>query len=274
MSIRNPGLTLDTAQRWFLGVITHPDSVAGGLESEANRIPPADLERVVRKTQAASALERLEIYHSSYLSRLEECLADDYSAVKFALGDAAFQALCHAYVKEHPSRHPSLNQFGSRLPEFALERVAEVGPFLVELARLEWALVEVVHARSTEGFTVPDLARLPPDALGEVRFEPSAAARLLAFEYPANDYLQAYLDDREPEIPGPSPSSLLVVRRGTRNRRIQLESVQAAVLGRLLSGDSLGSALFGVTSDQAAVGDWFRSWTEYGVFAGVRLGRG
>lgn len=271
MSTQSPNLALETAQSWLLGVVTHPESVAQGVESEASRVAPSELSSVIRATPTASALDRLEIYHSGYFARLEECLADDYSAVKFALGEPAFETLCRDYVQRHPSRHPNLNTFGARFAEFAEERVSEIGQFVVELAKLEWAIVEVVHAPSSDSFTASALENVPPEALGDVRFSPSAAARLLFFEYPVNEYLQAVLQDRHPEIPGPAPCTVLLVRRAYRNRRMVLEPDQARVLGKLLAGECLAHALSSIAANESEVGGWFRSWTELGVFAGLHV---
>jgi len=265
-------LSLSDAQAWLFGVVTHPDSAETGIQAQAELVAPRDVERFVRSNGIASALERLEIYQSSYFSRLEECLADDYPAVKFALGAADFEALCRHYADAHPSRSTSLNGFGSRFSAFARERSpAPGGLFVAELARLEWTIVEVLHAPAANGFSMAELARVPNERLPDVRFQTTPAVRMLSFDYPVNAFLQAFLDGEQPRIPARSASTVLVVRRGYRIRRLELEQCQSTLLRRLISGEPLGPALSGITATEEAVQAWFREWTELGVFTGASM---
>jgi hypothetical protein len=262
--------TLHAAQQWLYDVVTHSESALAGVRQHRT----TDVERTVRGNAAGSALDRLEIYQQSYFSRLEECLADDYPAVKVALGEAAFAELCRSYATAHPSRDPNLNQFGARFVQFAREHAPRDSAFVADLARLEWAIVEVLHAGAPERFSAAELERLPPDRLGEVRFVPSPAVRLLSFAYPVNDYFQAVLDGGECETPELGPSTVLVLRNGYRIRRIPVQQSQSTVLGRLISGEPLGAALTGVNVEEVAVSSWFREWTAWGVFATVSFGAG
>jgi hypothetical protein len=208
---------------------------------------------------------------TSYFSRLEECLADDYPAVKYALGDAGFEALCRGYVGAHPSRSANLNGFGAGFATFAGEQALENGAFIADLARLEWAVVEVLHAPTPDGFSPADLGKLPPARLQDVRFEPSPAARVLSVEFAVNGYLQAFRDAEAPGIPARRASTVVVARNGYQIHRFELERGQAAVLHRLLAGDPLGVALTGIDAAASTVQAWFRQWTERGVFAEVAV---
>ena len=70
--------TLDELQRWMQAVITHPHGVISGIESSDARdliaILPAQAERVVTRSRALTAIERLDIYNHAYFGRLLECL--------------------------------------------------------------------------------------------------------------------------------------------------------------------------------------------------------
>jgi hypothetical protein len=266
MNQRAEELSLRAIQQWFLSVTTHPESAQLGVMDQAKVVPPTDLPRVVRGRAGASALDGLEIYHQSYFSRLEECLADDYPALKFAIGGSAFEDLCRAYTLAHPSRSPNLNGFGSRLPSFIEQDAAKWGRFVAELSRLEWAIVEVLHAPASQGFSAERLATIPAERLADVRFTPNPALRMLSFEYPINRFFQAFLDGEEPAVPESVPSSVVVIRSGYRIRRLDLRQSQATLLRRLIAGEPLGAALAGVTTDQEAIESWFREWTSHGVF--------
>jgi hypothetical protein len=210
--------------------------------------------------------ERLDVYRRGYESRLVECLADDYPVLKVALGDEAFDALCRAYVARFPSESPSLNAYGRRMAE-----VCE--GFAADLARLEWAVVEVIHAPSAPPLTMEALAAVPMEAWGGARLASSRALRLLTLAHPANDYFQAVRDGRSPAIPGPSPSAAVVYRSGWTVWRMSLTPPMHRVLAALVGGEPLETAL-SLAGDEPPeqVTAWFREWVSSGLFVGVEAG--
>jgi hypothetical protein len=232
------------------------------------------------------ARERLEIYRSGYRARLVECLDDDYPILARTLGGDAFEQLAHQYIERFPSRSPSLNAFGRRLPELC--RVAELGEhagsrsFLAELASLEWALVEIVHAKEPPPFDLAALKAIPVERWGTARLVRSEAVRLLHFEHPVNAYYQACrTKDELPHIPSPSPSATAVYRRSWRLWRMDLTRAMTRVLDALLDGQTIEESLgrIGVDeSDAEALAEaersvmvWFSEWMQGGFFAGVEL---
>jgi hypothetical protein len=139
------------------------------------------------------------------------------------------------------------------------------------LARIEWAIVEVLHARAAVPISAQVLTSVPAQQLSNVCFEASEATRLLAFEYPVNDYLQAFYEDRQPTVPGPKASSVAVVRSNYTIWRCDLDSAQAALLSRLIQGEPLGAALDGIGASAAEIQAWFSEWTRHGLFAGLQF---
>jgi hypothetical protein len=106
----------------------------------------------------------LAIYHNAYISRLQDVLRHDFSAILYWLGDDEFAALTEAYVRRYPSAHYSLRWLGERFPTFILEHlVAEQGVPLAELARLEWAFTLAFDAPQGEPLTLHDMASLAPE---------------------------------------------------------------------------------------------------------------
>ncbi len=262
-------LSLRALQKWFLLVTTDPESAAAGIRRHAGFLAPCDLDRVVLPHRTETAVEQLDIYQRSYFSRLIECLADDYPALEFALGDEAFSALCRGYVVAHPSGEPNLNGFGRYLPCFIEERQDDLGRFALDLARLEWALVEVLHARAPEPLAAGALEAVPQSDLAGVRFVASPAVRLLSFEFPANRFLQAFIQGGEPSMPNREPSATVVVRSGYKIWRFDLGPAPLTLLRRLVAGEPLGSALEGTTARPEQIREWFQQWTAHGVFERV-----
>ena len=76
---------LEQIQRWMQAVIVHPLGVEQGIaSSDARRhvdVDPVDLEQVVTRSKALSAVERLAIYGYAYYARLLECLKEEFPAV-------------------------------------------------------------------------------------------------------------------------------------------------------------------------------------------------
>ncbi len=62
--------TLGTVQEWFQAVVTHPDGVEGGVQSEEAqaliRLPRGELEAVICRSRNLTASERIGIYANAY----------------------------------------------------------------------------------------------------------------------------------------------------------------------------------------------------------------
>ena len=295
--------SLRALQEWFSAVTTHPESVEEGISaaarSEAARgllatIGVHDASRVVVGDARLDALSRLGVYHDAYRARLVECLADDYPAVQYTLGDDTFTAVCHSYIAAHPSRGPSLNPYGETMAAFlepeqpggALceERGTHLARFCSDLARLEWALVEVVHAPKAPVLDPAALQAIAPDAWGDARLPPAETLRLVRGSYPVNRFFQLFKQDEEPELPdltAPAPSAVAVYRVGFVLWRMDLTPAMADLLAALMAGATLGGALGSLDEtvrDEAELAEaerqvmsWFQSWVACGFFARVDL---
>jgi hypothetical protein len=273
-------VSLGDLQRWFVAVTTHPASVTSAIADQSAVGPLAlstdQVERVVSPSTRLSGIERIEIYRDAYRSRLVECLADDYPTLKHALGDEEFERLCCEYMTAHPSASPSLNFFGRHMASFSAAREHPLAGFMTDLAALEWAMIEVIHAAQAPALSFAALQAIPAARWGAARLLPSETVRLVTFSYPVNAYLQRVRLGEEPEIPAPSWASTAVFRGGATVWRMDLDSMMAGVLGALFSGATLGDALEHMThlpdfSEAAAtrVMGWFRDWVGHGLFRSV-----
>jgi hypothetical protein len=259
---------------WFATAVMRADAPGEALDE-------ATAARFLTAGPSLGPLDRLEIYRRAYRSRLVECLADDYPVLQHALGPVAFVELCRGYVARHPSRSPSLNYFGARMATFCRDEAPEPfaeRAFASDLATLEWAIVEVIHAPSSDPLTVEDLSKLRPESWASARMMPNTALRIVRTEYPVNAYFQAVHDDADPPLPAAEPSATVVYRSGTTVWRMDLSEPMFQVITALVAGETLGAslsraerALAGVDSEQAArsVTNWFREWVSSGLFVDV-----
>lgn len=265
---------------WFQRVITHPVSFAAGRAAAAEQeqaLGARTLEDLVTPSGRLGAADRLAIYHHAYRARLVECVADDYRALAKALGGAPFEALARSYVAAHPSRSWDLVPYAAGLPPHILAATtAWSGPLTraaaADLARLEWAMVEVLHAPSPPAIALDALAALPPERGGEVRLVPSPALRVLAFDHDVHALYKSALRGEPGPDPLERPSFVAVWRKGAHIWRMALTAVTYQLLTALVRGAPLGEALGAVPEDASEdVMRWFAEWMQDGFFAALDL---
>ncbi|HSO31395.1 MAG TPA: DNA-binding domain-containing protein [Labilithrix sp.] len=273
--------TLRDTQVWMVSAIT-------GAEADA---PAHDLERFVTPGPRMSASERFEVYRSGYHARLVECLLDDYPVLAAMLGDDQFGRLCRAYVDRHPSASPNLNAFGRHMASLCREVHLEgegaeafdaMRVFAAELAALEWALVEVLHAECPPPLDAAALQAIPPDAWARARFVKSDALRLFRFEYPVNAvFIANRIEEIIPDVPAPAPNAVAVYRKDMQLWRMDLTPAMMGIVEPLFLGKSLGEALAALEAEVtdpevlaqtgASLMVWFREWVDAGFFTRIEL---
>jgi hypothetical protein len=265
-------LSLEQQQRWFQTAVTHPESLEAGVV--ATGIPAG---RVIEPSTALG----LEVYHHAYRARLIECLVDDYPALQYALGAEQFTALASSYIVRHPSDARNLNGFGRHMESFCRECSHPLGCFWGDLARLEWMLVEILHAEDAPPLAVESLAAIRAEAWGAARLVPSETLRILVSDFPVNEFFQAFKNDDAPDVPRRAPQALAVYRQGLTLFRMTLTPPMADLLMRLVRGETLGTAFVEMeahASDPAAdeeaarnVMAWFSAWVQAGFFRAIEL---
>lgn len=258
-------LSLEKLQQWMQGTLMYTDS---GI--------PAGVADVVKPSARLSAQAHLDIYKSSYIARLRECMRTQFGALAHALGPQLFEAFTDQYLAEHPSQSYTLNDLGRNFPAYlqatrpdADQPVKEAWPdFMIELARFEYALSEIFdeHADDTE---------LPANGEGLV---PARVLHLFHHSHPVADYYLAYTRKEEPELPWPADSYCAVTRRNYRLGIFAIRPAQYHLLSYIKAGHSISTAKnmlaqnFNFTTDQveAVWPEWERFFVEAGVL--VRAG--
>jgi hypothetical protein len=277
--------SLAELEAWLVAVTTDPAGVSAGIQ-QARRGDPSiacdlsEVDAVVTPGPKLAALQRLAIYSDGYSARLIECLVDDYPALHYALGSTDFEHLARAYITAHPSRSPSLNAYGALLPAFVRTRSDTWAPFAADLAELEWALVEAIHAETAPALAPDALARVRPDDWARLRLVPSPSLALLDLAHPVNSFYQAYRDEGEPNWPAAARTAIAVHRSGYSVFRLDLDVASRSLLDDLVHGVPLGAALAhleqlltpsDLAAAQSKLGRWFQDWIALGVFVELEL---
>ena len=293
--------SLNTIQKWFLSVISHPEGVESGIESDSARgiIPMsrADLERVITASSEMTATGRLSIYANAYFARLIECLGESFPILKRTLGEEVFNGFAFGYLQHYPSNTYTLNELGRNLPNYLQETRPDreelneqsanssVGwpDFLIDLAKLEWTIEQVFDGPGIEGkqtFDSETLRGKSTDCWTNLRFNPVPCLEVLEFRFPV---LQYFRDSRArngnptPKPPHPENSYLAVTRRDFVVRLHELSKAEFITLSGLIRGKTLGQTfeqLCTLSEEDTSlspeeVQNWFGKWASAQFFSHV-----
>ena len=104
---------------------------------------------------------RLSIYQNAYYIRLKDCVETDHPILGLYLGDDLFEQMVTGYIRRHPSRYPSLRQFGEHLPGYLTENEPfRSHPIIAEIAAFERRLMDAFDAADCPAAGLTDLQAL------------------------------------------------------------------------------------------------------------------
>ena len=200
------------------------------------------------------AADRFRIYRNNFFHGIGQQLGEAYPVVRRLVGEAFFLATARAFVEAHPPRTRSLALFGAEFPAFLEDFPPAASlPYLADVARLERAWLEALHAADAAPLAPADLIG-PGDALAGTRFVAHPAARIVTSDHAIYDLWHA----NQPEVDaGPFglravAQSTLVTRPELRVELRALSPAQSAFVRALFAGDVLDIAFEAATArDQA-----------------------
>lgn len=235
-----------------------------------------------------SPVEQVEIYREQYWLRHTGSLVEDFPGASGVLGQDDWERLVEEYLMENPPATFSLRELGERLPGFAETR--EWLPhreLVVDMARLEWAHVEVFDAEEAQPLAPEKLMTVPEDAWEGVRLVPSPALRLLSTRYPVLDLRRRILvaqsatesENGPTALPEPSAEHLAVHRRKLAIEHDRLDKTAFSLLSKVVSSMPLGAALEATASETGLPSDaltskleeWFATWSSRGYLIDIEL---
>ena len=261
---------------------------------------------MVTRSNKLSAADRLSVYANAYYARLIECLGECFPVLKVAVGEEVFNGFAFGYLQDFPSRSYTLNHIGDDFADY-LDRTRPDRPdhtdstgeetdspeddrpaadwpdFLIDLAKLEWALGEVFDGPGIETsdiLTVDKLKQVAPQSWPGAKLTAAPCLRLLTFRYQVNAYYAAVKNADEDEgeqveLPHePADLYLALHRQHYIVRRYELSKPQYLLLESLLAGNTVGQAIEhaaqAVDADDdhfaAALHQWFELWASHGFF--------
>ncbi len=232
------------------------------------------LERWVSVPAGVEVSTRLNVYTGGYPARLREALLEAFPAVVKIIGDGSLTSMVKRYAAEAPTGWCNLNYVGRGLPKFLLsDQLSEELPFLPDLARLEWSVVECFHARVGDPFDIGTTASWKIDDWGETRIVFQPGVTLVSSPWPIHELRAARDRDRseiDVDLVG-RPQAVWVHRQGFEVVTELLGAAEAGVAKGLLEGRTLGDVMGQVEAegaDASRVSDLFSRFAALGLVAG------
>jgi hypothetical protein len=214
---------------------------------------------------------RLAIYTLGYPARVTESLRETFPATAHILGDGSFASLSARYLAQVPAAQRNLNYIGSALPELLrTDPLASDLPFLPDLARLEWAVMQCFHSDPADPFDISSCAMwtMADWAGARIGFQPQM--ELVCSPWPLGALRAARHSDRstiDVDLVG-RPDRLLVYRKGFEVVEESVDEAEATAIQRLRVGAELGEVIASLASAGAqadALMALFSRWTSRGL---------
>lgn len=221
---------------------------------------------------------RIAIYRNNLRGNLTGALKLSYPAVRRLVGEDFFAGLAVRFIAAEPPRNPDLYAYGAGLPAF-IERAeaARDLPYLADVARLEWAVNQALHAPFSAPLDPARLAEIPAEAQGAIRFHANPALSSVVMRYPAEAIWRAVLTEDAPARAaalgavdlGAGGARLAVSRGADGLRLLPLLPAQHDLLAALMAGEPLSDALERAPEAEAAA--WLGGFLAEGFFTGYAV---
>jgi hypothetical protein len=146
---------------------------------------------------------RLQIYRHHVLTSLTDVLQATFPVVCRLVDERFFRYAADAYIRQYPPEAPCLFEYGTHFPAF----LAAFPPcrhleYLLDVARLEWALHRALHAEvRTTPLDPAELGSLAPHEVAQLTFQFDQSLTLLDSPWPIDQIWRVNQADEEVYAP-------------------------------------------------------------------------
>ena len=163
--------------------------------------------------QGASPSRRFAVYRNNVYASLIDVLTSRFPVSARLVGEAFFRAMARLYVEETPPASPVLLRYGEAFADFvAAFPPAAALPYLVDVARLEWAWHGAYHAQDAVPLPLSELAEVG-EAAEQVVLTLHPSLRVVRSAYPVVTIWQIAMREGENEpsrLPADGEDALVV----------------------------------------------------------------
>jgi hypothetical protein len=210
-------------------------------------------------TDGLPAAQRMSIYRDTSITTLVNALRLTFPAVCQLVGEDFFEGAARGYIEQELPRSAWLDEYGAEFATFltGFAPAASV-PYLSDVAALEWAVSRALHAPEAAAVDPSELAAIPAQQSGCLRFVAHPALGLVRAGSPVDVIWHAVLAGDEAALSridlNDRPVHLLVERRrgwkDAAGATVQVQRLSVAawrLTHALCAGRPLGTALEDVT---------------------------
>ena len=210
---------------------------------------------VHRDNEAISAMlaghipaDRLDIYRNTFVHTLTRALRLSFPATERLVGEEFFAGAAQFFITEHPPREAWLDRFGGAFPDFlrAFPQAKSI-VYLGDVAELEWAVNNALHAADAAPLDVALLGAVSPEDQGRISFVVHPSVGLVRLAHPADAIWHAVLAGDDQALGTidieSGPVRLLVERRETGVEVERLDEPSWLFLSTLCAGLPIEAAL-------------------------------
>lgn len=210
--------------------------------------------------------KRFDVYRNNVFATAVDALAESFPAVARLVGEEFFRATARAFLDNHPPRSPILALIGGGFAEF-LDGFPPAGsvPYLGDVARLEFAMIEAHHAADADPMTIDRLAAIPMEDLEAVALTPHPSLSLIRSRFSVGSIWEATTEATSAaNISMTQAQDVMVLRPNLGVETAVLPPGGGTFLGTLLHGGAIS-----VAAEKAAgeVADFDLSIHLSGLFA-------
>lgn len=143
-----------------------------------------------------TAASRVRIYRNNVFGNLTGALRLTFPAVERLVGADFFAGAAAHFISATPPVSSDLYEYGGAFPNFlAAFEPAQGIAYLPDVARLEWAVNQALHATNAPALTADALLGVPEEQQAGLRFAAHPSLSLLALAHPAKAIWEAVLTE-------------------------------------------------------------------------------
>jgi hypothetical protein len=197
--------------------------------------------------------QRFRVYRNNLYHGLGETLGEAYPVVRRLVGNEFFMAAARAFIAAHPPKEAAIALYGAAFPAFlAGFPPARTVPYLADIARLERARLEALHAADALPLS-PEAMPLSEEELAAATLLAHPAMRIVASLYPIASLWQLnQASEVQPQQLEAVGETVLITRPALTVQMHLLTSAQAAFIRALAGGKAIAESYVSALEAEAA----------------------